>query len=159
MNYLDKYFIFYFLFNLFFVIGIFDVTMIFCDSKIPCSFLWITEDISKGIYEHAKENDLIMYNQPIWYMVTIWFGLIFWTPFHILATYAFIMKKNWIRIPCTAYSSVMFLIMIQGISEQIWGIYPTSCINCVLRDNFIWLITPIILIIRMKNQPFKIKTD
>ncbi len=151
----DHWFITYFLLNLSLVVLVFDVAIIFCpDPNLTCSILYISEENIKQLYDFAKENDQVMYHHRTWYLVTLYFGLFLWGPYYLFAIYGFIKKRNWIRIPTIIYSSILLFIMTQGISEQIWGEFQTTDIVQMFQNNLMHIVTPILLLIRMSDQPF-----
>jgi hypothetical protein len=72
-----------------------------------------------------------------------------------LATYAFIKGRDWIRIPAIFYSGMMFAGVFIILGEEIAGPHATPHLLTVLALNLPWLLMPVFLTLRLRNEhPF-----
>jgi hypothetical protein len=85
--------------------------------------------------------------------VTIWIDALFFGPFYIVAIYAFIRGKEWIRIPSIIYGSVLLTVVLVILGEEIGGAHATPHLPVVLMANLPWLLFPIYIIYRMWRYP------
>ena len=79
---------------------------------------------------------------------------IFFGPYYAFAIYAFIRGRRWIRIPSVVYASVMLTNVTIILSEEIWGPHATPHLLNVIGANAAWIIAPVLLIWRMRMEPF-----
>jgi hypothetical protein len=85
--------------------------------------------------------------------VTIWIDFLFFKPFYIVAIYAYIKGKEWIRIPSIIYASVLLTVVLVILGEEIGGTHATPHLPIVLLANLPWLLFPIYIIYRMWRYP------
>ncbi len=90
--------------------------------------------------------------RPTWFRATIWIDAILFGPFYITAIIAFIRGKNWIRIPSIMWATMMLtnvtIILFVEFTE-----YFTPDWWKILLANLLWILIPILLIIRMILYP------
>ena len=51
----------------------------------------------------GETADPLLLARPTWYETTIWWDVIWFGPFYLMAIYAFTFGKEWIRIPALIY--------------------------------------------------------
>ena len=59
-------------------------------------------------YQHVQMTP----PREVWFVSLIWTEILLQLPFFFFATYAFIMKRGWIRIPSIAYGSFVCATMV-----------------------------------------------
>ena len=89
--------------------------------------------------------------RPVWWKVTVLIDAVFFGPFYLFGIYAFLKKRNWIKIPSIIYSSVMLTNVVIILGEEIYGPYASPQLPVVLLVNLPWLIIPIIIIYRISR--------
>jgi hypothetical protein len=99
-------------------------------------------------------DPLLMARPPFWQM-TIWIDLIFFGPFYLFALYAFIRGRNWIRVPALVWSGTMLANVLIILMDERYGVTPAPNFPVVLAANAAWLLTPFLMIWRMRrDNPF-----
>lgn len=152
----DWIFVGFFMLNLFFITYIVDLEQLIIPD--PSHFqqpLWPPASMIKLIHAYGISFDPLLMARPQWWKMTIWIDVLFYGPFYVLAIYAFIKGKNWIRIPAIFYSGMMFAGVFIILGEEMRGPYATPHFPFVLALNLPWLLMPIFLTLRLrKEHPF-----
>ncbi|HZM77776.1 MAG TPA: emopamil-binding family protein [Candidatus Limnocylindrales bacterium] len=102
-------------------------------------------------------DPLLMARPPFWRM-TIWIDVIFFGPFYFAALYAFIKGRNWIRVPALVWSGMMMSNVLILMMEEAYGDYPPPSLGMVLLANLSWFVFPLLMIWRMRREPFPHET-
>ena len=152
----DWFFIGFFLINLFFITYIVDLEqLIIPDPYHYTQPLWPPAPFVQMIHKYGNSLDPLLMARPQWWKNTIWLDVLFYGPFYIVALYAFIKGKNWIRIPAVFYSGMMFADVFIILGEEIAGPHATPHLLAVLMLNLPWLLIPLLLTIRLwHDKPF-----
>jgi hypothetical protein len=152
----DWIFVGFFLINFFFITYIVDIEQLIIPD--PNNFrqpLWPPESMVRLVHWYGSSFDPLLMARPQWWKMTIWVDVLFYGPFYALAIYAFIKGKDWIRIPAFFYSGMMFMGVSIILGEEIAGPHATPHLPLVLALNLPWLLTPIVLTLRLrKEHPF-----
>ena len=152
----DWIFVGFFLMNLFFITYIVDIEQLIIPD--PGNFqqpLWPPESMVKLVHWYGSSFDPLLMARPQWWKMTIWIDVLFYGPFYVLAIYAFVKGKDWIRIPAIFYSGMMFMGVSVILGEEIAEPYATPHLPLVLALNLPWLLMPIFLTLRLrKEHPF-----
>jgi hypothetical protein len=85
--------------------------------------------------------------------MTIWIDAVGFGPFYIVAIYAFLTGKDWIRLPSIMYSAMLFTNVVIILGEERAGPYATPHLPIVLLANLAWLVFPILISARMWRSP------
>lgn len=72
-------------------------------------------------------NDQLFQTGPAWLKSFIYAELFFQTPFFFVATYALLLKKNWIRIPAIIYGS--------HVATTVWAILAEFIASKTIADQ------------------------
>jgi len=152
----DWIFVGFFLINFFFITYLVDIEqLVIADPNNFQQPIWPPESMVKLVHSYGNSFDPLLMARPQWWKMTIWIDVLFYGPFYILATYAFVKGKEWIRIPAFFYSGMMFMGVTVILGEEISGPYATSYLPLVLGLNLPWLLMPIFLTLRLrKEHPF-----
>lgn len=102
-------------------------------------------------YGYAYDHDLIA--REAWWKVTIWIDNLLFGPFYVVATYAYVKGKEWIRIPSIIYASVLLTNVTVILGEEFAGAHPSPNLPLVLAANLLWLLFPLFIIYRMWREP------
>ena len=102
-------------------------------------------------------DPLLMARPPFWRM-TIWIDVIFFGPFYFFALYAFIRGRNWIRVPALVWSGMMMSNVLILMMEEAYGDFPPPNLGMVLLANLSWFVFPLLMIWRMRREPFHRET-
>ena len=147
----------YLLFNLIFITYFFDIEQIVIPNVSHFTYpVWPPRFLVNLSHWWGRTFDPLLLARPVWWRATIWIDCLLFGPFYLVASYAFIKGKKWIRIPSIIYSSVMITNVVIILSEELWGPHATPTFGAVLGANASWLIFPILIIIRMwpEGDPF-----
>ena len=87
------------------------------------------------------DHDLIA--RPVWWKMTIWIDNLLFGPFYVVATYAYVKGKNWIRMPSVIYASMLMTNVIIILGEEYAGQYASPDFPLVLLANLPWLVFPL----------------
>ncbi len=152
----------YLLFNFIFVSYVISIEQIVIPGPVtlsPRNFTypaWPPQACVDIVHWWEGNFDPLLLARPVWYRATIWIDVLLFGPFTIVAAYAFIRRRNWIRIPAIVYSAIMFTNVTIILSEEIWG--PHAAVNPLIPviANASWFVFPFIIIARMwkNDHPF-----
>jgi len=123
--------------------------------------LWPPPIIIDLVHWWGRNFDPALMAREPWWRATIWIDQLFFGPFYILAIYAFTKSKEWIRIPSIVYASMLLTNVIIILWEEILGQHASNSIGIVLMANAAWVIMPLLIIFRFRNNPhpFTEETD
>lgn len=152
----DWIFVGFFLINLFFITYIVDIEQLIVPD--PSHFqqpLWPPASMVKLIHAYGSSFDPLLMARPQWWKMTIWIDVLFYGPFYVLAIYAFVKGKDWIRIPAIFYSGMMFADVFIILGDEFAGLHAAPNFPFVLALNLPWLLVPIFLTLRLRREhPF-----
>ena len=152
----DWIFVGFFLINLFFITYIVDIEQLIIPD--PSHFqqpLWPPASMIRMVHSYGNSFDPLLMARPQWWKMTIWIDVLFYGPFYVLAIYAFVKGKDWIRIPAIFYSGMMFADVFIILGEEVAGPHATSHLALVLGLNLPWLLMPLFLTFRLRREhPF-----
>jgi hypothetical protein len=151
---LDIAIVAFFLVNLLFITYVVDLEQLVIPNVAHFTYpIWPPRPVVDLIhsYGHMYDHDLIA--RPVWWKMTIWIDNLLFGPFYIVATYAFVRGKNWIRMPSVIYASMLLTNVIIILGEESAGQYASPNFPLVLLANLAWLAFPLIIIGRMWRSP------
>lgn len=144
----------FFLVNILFITYIVDFEQLVVAD--PSNFkypVWPLPFMVDLVHWWGRSFDPLLMARPPWWKATIWIDSLFFGPFYVVAIYAYIKGKEWIRIPSIIYSSVLITNVIIILSEEIYGPHRSPQLPIVLLANAPWLLMPIFIICRMWPDP------
>ncbi|NHJ49047.1 MAG: DUF2781 domain-containing protein [Asgard group archaeon] len=97
--------------------------------------------------------DQALMERPAWWRATIWIDVILFGPFYITAIIAFIKGLNWIRIPSIMWATMMLTNVTIIFFVEFAGYPVTSDWWKIVLANLLWILIPILMIIRMVMYP------
>ena len=152
---LDLILLIYFVFNLVAISYFFDIEQIVISDVSHFSYpAWPPRFVVDLGHWWGRTFDPLLNARPVWWRATIWIDAVFFGPFYAFGIYAFWRGRNWIRVPAIVYASVMLTNVTIILSEEIWGPHATPHLMNVVAANAAWVIAPILLIWRMREDPF-----
>jgi hypothetical protein len=156
----DWIFVGFFAINLFFITYIVDLEQLVIPD--PGHFqppVWPPASLVNLVHWYGSSFDPLLMARPQWWKMTIWLDVLFYGPFYLLALYAFIQGKDWIRVPAIFYSGMMFADVFIILGEEFAGPHATAHLTLVLALNLPWLLMPVFLTLRLrKEHPFAEQT-
>jgi emopamil binding protein len=152
----DWIFVGFFLINLFFITYIVNIEQLTVPD--PSHFQqpwWPPAVMVQMVHWYGSSFDPLLMARPQWWKMTIWLDVLFYGPFYVLAIYAFIKGRDWIRVPAIFYSGMMFTGVFIILGEEVAGPHATPYLPLVLALNLPWLLMPIFLTHRLRwEHPF-----
>jgi len=144
----------FFLVNILFISYIVDIEQLIIANPAHFTYpIWPPPFVVNGIHWWGYTFDPLLIARPIWWKMTIWIDDLVFGPFYIVAIYAYVKGKEWIRLPSIIYSSVMLTNVTIILGEEIAGPHATPHLPMVLLANLPWLLFPIYIIYRMWRYP------
>jgi len=144
----------FFLLNLLFITYIVDIEQVIIADPGHFTYpLWPPPVAVDMIHWWGRTFDPLVLARPAWWKVTIWIDAVFFGPFYLVAIYAYIKGKEWIRLPSIIYGSVLLTVVVVILGEEIWGTHATPHLPIVLLANLPWVLFPIYIIYRMWRYP------
>lgn len=144
----------FFLVNILFISYIVDIEQLIIANPYHFTYpIWPPAPAVNAIHWWGSTFDPLQMARPAWWKMTIWIDDLFFGPFYIVAIYAYIRGKEWIRIPSLIYGSTLFTVVLIIMSEEVGGIHATPHLPIVFLANLPWLVFPIYIIYRMWRYP------
>jgi hypothetical protein len=154
---LDIAIVAFFLINLLFITYVIDLEQLVVPYAAHFTYpIWPPRQIVDLVqsYGHLYDHDLLA--RPVWWKMTIWLDDLVFGPFYVVAIYAYVKGKNWIRMPSVIYSTILLTNVIIILGEEYAGQWAAPNFLMVLLSNLAWLVFPLIIIGRMwrSERPF-----
>jgi len=108
------------------------------------------------IHWYGHTFDPVLIARPVWWKMTIWLDDLVFGPFYVVAIYAYVKGKNWIRMPSVIYASILLTNVTIILGEEYAGQYAAPNFLMVLLANLAWILFPLLIIGRMwgTEHPF-----
>ncbi|GLC33961.1 hypothetical protein PLESTB_000822900 [Pleodorina starrii] len=106
---------------------------------------------------HIKTNeDHLISTNPLWYSSMVFCECVLQLPFFFIAAYAFIKRRNWIRIPGIIYGAHVVTTMVPILTEILFSPAAGPKRVSLALIYLPYLIVPLLLVVRMAvvAQPF-----
>jgi hypothetical protein len=153
----DLAFIAFFLINLLFITYVIDIEQLIIAN--PNSFTypaWPPGPVVDLVHSYGNHYDPLLMARPPFWRATIWIDVLYFGPFYALGLYAFIRGRNWIRVPALVWSGLMLANVSIILFDERYGVTPAPNFLRVVGFNLLWLLFPILMIIRMRrDRPFE----
>ena len=154
---LDIAIVVFFLVNLLFITYVVDLEQLVIANPNAFTYpLWPPPPAVDVIHWWGRTFDHDLIARAAWWKMTIWIDNLFFGPFYVVAIYAYVKGKEWIRIPSVIYASMLLTNVLIILGEEYTGATPSPNFPVVLLANLPWLVFPFIIIGRMFNadHPF-----
>ena len=140
----------FFIINLFFVTYMIDIEqLVIADPQHFNYPVWPPKWMVDLVHWYGRNFDPVLIARPAWWRATIWIDSLFFGPYYLVAIYAFIKGKNWIRFGTIIWAAVMLTNVSIILFEEINGDHATPELGRVLMANAAWVIFPLIILYRM----------
>ncbi len=106
------------------------------------------------VHSFGNSGDPLLLARPPFWQMTIWIDVLFFGPFYFFAVYAFIRGRNWIRVPALVWAGMMLSNVLIILMEERYGIHASPNFTKVFLANLAWLLMPLVMIWRMRRDPF-----
>lgn len=152
---LDWLFVAFFLVNLLFVTYIVDLEQIVIPDTSAFDYpAWPPAYFVDLAHRFGDAHDPLLMARPPFWRMTIWIDVVLFGPFYAFALYAFVRARNWIRVPALVWSGMMLSNVLIILMEERYGQYANPDFAYVLAINSPWLLMPLLMIFRMRREPF-----
>jgi hypothetical protein len=140
----------FFLVNILFITYIVDLEQLVIANPDHFTYpLWPPRPAVDAIHWWGRTFDPLQAARPVWWKMTIWIDDLLFGPFYVVAIYAYVKGKDWIRIPSVAYAGMLFAIVLIILGEEKAGPHTSPNFPVVLLANLPWLLFPILIVARM----------
>ena len=112
---------------------------------------WPPAPCVRAIHWWGKTADKLVLARPVWFQVAIWLEIVVQAPFYAVAIYAFLRRKNWIRLPAVVYAVVLLTIMPIVLGEQYFGEHATDKPALVTAVYAAYVVMPLAVLYRVKD--------
>jgi hypothetical protein len=158
---LDIALIAFFAINLLFTTYVVSLEQIVIDD--PSNYappLWPPAPFLALIHWYERSFDPLLLARPAWYRATIWMDVLGFGPFYAFAIYAFARGRDWIRIPCIIWASMMVTNVFIILFDELLGIHATPHPVNVVGANAAWFLIPCVVVWRVvrSEHPFTEET-
>ncbi|HEY7835398.1 MAG TPA: emopamil-binding family protein, partial [Ktedonobacterales bacterium] len=144
----------FFLVNLLFITYIVDLEQLVIANASHFTYpLWPPRPAVDLIHAYGQQYDHDLIAREAWWKVTIWIDNLLFGPFYVVAIYAYVKGKEWIRIPSIIYASVLLTNVAVILGEEYAGTHASPNFPLVLLANLPWLLFPLYIICRMWRYP------
>lgn len=154
---LDVAIVIFFLVNLLFITYVVDLEQLVIPNAAHFTYpIWPPRAAVDLIHSYGRMFDHDLIARPVWWKMTIWIDNLFFGPFYVVAIYAYVKGKDWIRMPSVIYASILLTNVIIILGEEYAGQNASPNFPLVLLANLPWLVFPFIIIGRMwrAERPF-----
>lgn len=143
----------FFLINILFITYIVDLEQLVIADPAHFAYpLWPPRPAVDAIHWWGNTFDHDLIARPSWWKMTIWIDNLGFGPFYLVAIYAYITGKEWIRIPSIIYATMLLTNVLIILSEEYAGAYASPHFPIVLLANLPWLFFPLLIIYRMARH-------
>ncbi len=154
---LDIILVAFFLVNLLFVSYLIDIEQIVIANPAHFTYpIWPPRPVVDAIHWWGNNFDPLLMARPVFFKVTIWIDNLLYGPFYLVAIFAYIKGKEWIRLPSIIYAVAMIEGVVIILSEEAFGQYPSPHLALVIAANAAWIVFPLIILFRFgrTEHPF-----
>ena len=152
----DIVIVIFFLINILFVTYFVDLEQLIIANPVHFTYpVWPPPPAVDLMHWYARTFDPLILARPVWWKMTIWIDDLFFGPFYLVAIFAYIKGKEWIRIPSIIYSSVMLTNLTIILGEEYAGPHAAPNFLMVVLENLLWILFPVCILYRMwRDHPF-----
>jgi len=153
---LDLIFVLFFISNAGFVTYIVDLEALAIPDTRHFSYpVWPPEPLVRLIHWYGNHYDPLLMARPPFWEATMWIDVLLFGPFYLLAIYAFLRGRDWIRVPALVWSGMMMSNVLIILMDEKYGVTPAPNYLFVVSLNLPWLLLPLAVIWRMRrDHPF-----
>lgn len=143
-----------FLLNLCFITYMVDIEQLIISDPSHFTYpIWPPHFMVDVVHWYGRTFDPLLIARPVWWKMMILIDAVFFGPFYVIATYAYVKGKEWIRVPSFIYASALITITTIILGEEIYGPFASPQLPIVLLLNAPWILMPLFIIARMWRAP------
>jgi EXPERA (EXPanded EBP superfamily) len=152
----DLAFVAFFLLNASFITYIVDIEQLMIADPSRFAYPgWPPAPLVDLVHWYGEHYDPLLIARPPFWRMTIWIDVLFFGPYYIATTYAFLRGRDWIRPPALVWSGTMAANVLIILMEERYGRWAAPHFGLVLALNAPWLLMPVATIWRMRREhPF-----
>jgi EXPERA (EXPanded EBP superfamily) len=153
---LDLLFVGFFLLNFGFITYVVDLEQLVIADPARFDYpLWPPGPLVDLVHWYGNRFDPLLLARPPFWRMTIWIDVLYFGPFYLAATDAFLRGRDWIRVPALVWAGLMMANVLIILMEERYGAWATPHFPLVLALNLPWLLLPAAMIWRMRHDhPF-----
>jgi EXPERA (EXPanded EBP superfamily) len=142
--------------NLFFITYMVDLEQLVIADPYHFSYpVWPPRFAVDAVHWWGSTYDPVLMARPAWWKVTIWIDALLFGPFYAAAIYAFVRRRDWIRVPALLWAATMLTNVAVILGEEAFGEHRTPKLAIVLLANAGWVVFPLLVLYRMaREKPF-----
>ncbi len=107
--------------------------------------IWPPAPLLALVHWYERSFDPLLLARPAWYRATIWIDVLAFGPFYAVAAYAFVVGRDWIRIPAVIWASMVFTNVFIILFDELLGMHATPHPAVVVAANGAWLVAPLVV--------------
>jgi EXPERA (EXPanded EBP superfamily) len=152
----DLLFVAFFVVNFGFITYIVDLEQLVVADPADFDYpIWPPLPLVDLVHWYGETYDPLLLARPPFWRMTIWIDVLFFGPFYLVATVAFLRGRDWIRTPALVWSGMTLANVLIILMEERYGQWATPHFGVVLALNAPWLLFPLAMIWRMRRPyPF-----
>lgn len=151
---LDVVIIAFFAVNVGFITYVVDLEqLVIADPKHFSYPPWPPRPLVDLVHWWGRHFDPLLMARPAFWRMTIWIDVLCFGPFYVLAIYAFVRGRAWIKPWALVWCGTMMANVAIILLEEHSGIYATPRWGVVLGANVPWFLLPIVVAIRLGRDP------
>ena len=152
----DLLFVAFFLLNASFITYVVDIEQLVIANPARFGYpWWPPAPLVDLVHWYGEHYDPLLIARPPFWRMTIWIDVLFFGPYYLAATYAFLRGRDWIRVPALVWSGTMAANVLIILMEERYGQWAAPHFGLVLALNAPWLLMPAATIWRMRREePF-----
>jgi len=121
----------------------------FKDWQWPPAFMF------EWFYWWCEEADPLLMLNPLWYRIMAVLSPFAYLPFYVVAIWAFVKGRNWIRLPGLVWSFCLLYSMVVILAEELIGPHRSPKPLLMLSAYAPYVVVPFILVFRLlPKHPF-----
>lgn len=103
--------------------------------------------------EWTKSCDPLLAANPLWYWTLAVLSPLLYLPFYVVAIYAFVFERAWIRDYCLVWGAMLSSTTVVIVVEEVWGQYPSPNVRQMLGGYVPWIVFPLFVMGRVWSTP------
>ncbi|XP_065830935.1 sigma intracellular receptor 2-like [Oscarella lobularis] len=111
--------------------------------------IWPPDAVRRLYLWWCQEVDTLLAANPLWYKTLALASPLLYAPFYVLAIYAFVNEREWIKAPGLCWAWGMVLVMIPILAEQFAGTHTTKNVTLCLLGYLPYVVFPILFAARL----------
>ena len=111
--------------------------------------LWPPPPLVDLVHWWGRNYDPLLMARPAFWRMTIWIDVLVFGPFYVVAIYAFVRGREWIRPWALVWCGLMLANVSVILLEEYDGIHATPHWPVVLAANVPWFVLPLLVIARL----------